>query len=177
MLKPPKPKKGKAQGQYSGDTSKLQPGSKNRWKFVHRINLEEAVCLASKLFDSEKESTCKAIIPTKSSNSEGILQHYRRIHKIEVDQLLKEDKMRSSEALKQHLVKRKFNDIITMKSEVAVMVCVDLLTLNQLLKSKPIARYLKKEFGAEITTFDQIRKIITEHFTEVVTVMKNEISK
>ena len=45
----------------------LKPGINNRFKYVHRISNDEAVCLISRLKNDGK--VCRAIIRTKYSNT------------------------------------------------------------------------------------------------------------
>lgn len=150
-------------------------GQSGRWKFVHRKNKDEAVCLISKIAPNAKNGSCKAILKCKSSNSEGIRKHFQAVHDINIDEAICLEEKERQNCMNKYLTERKFNDIWSFNSVISKLVCVDLMTLNQVYSSISINKLLEKEFKMKITSLRHIKKIILDHCNEVKIILRKQI--
>ena len=163
---------------YSGSNyNELTPGDKNRFKFVHRLDMDNAVCLISRI--TRDSVNCRQIIRTKNSNSMGIKDHGTKLHSIDIDKELTSNSNSKVLTITKFLAKRQLNDIWTFESAISQLICVDLMSINQILKSIPMQRLFKKEFNEDLNSknFNQIRKCVTNHAGVIKGIYKNEIQK
>ena len=115
------------------------------------------------------------MLGTKSSNSVSIQKHFLAIHGVDIDRLLSNHKEKNTNKIIQFLEKPKFNSIWTFESAISQLICVDLLTLNQIKSSLTIKELMKKEFNVEIKSFYQIRNILKVHLRIIIEIITKEI--
>ena len=152
---------------------KLPAGKEGRWKFVSRIDTENAVCLVSRIMDQKEP--CMQIIRTKSSNSKGIFDHALKKHNVDIDVILSQKKEEFAESLARFLKKRKFNEIWDFESAIARLACEDGASLNFIKNSYVINNFFQKTFKKNLPNQEGIRKIIIKHFETIKNIIKTEI--
>ena len=86
------------------------------------------MCLYDKVF--KKNSGCRALLGTKSSNSKSIVTHFRSKHSIDVDEQLKYDACKSQQVMTSYLRAKSFTEIWTLKSVVSKLVAVRFIKIN-----------------------------------------------
>ena len=118
---------------------------------------------ASKLFPECRNSKCKSIITTKSSNSAGIQRHYLAIHDIDLDNEFQKVSNQQKEHFKTFLHHKCFSKIWSFEAAISKMICVSILLLNQVLKSDVICKIFENEFKQSPKIFSQIRTIVKKY--------------
>ena len=76
-----------------------------------------------------------------------------------------------------YLVKRDINDIWTFEGVVSILVCLKLMTINQVATSNDMRRLLKNEFNSQIKNFNHVRQIIMNHAEEIVCIIADQVKK
>ena len=156
------------------DYDSLSAGLTNRWKFVHRIDNENAVCLISRVLG--QKINCRQMIRTKSSNSKGIFDHGKNVHSVDIDVIHSNKKKFEAENMKKFLIEKKFNEIWTFESAICRLVCENNLTLHGLKNSFVIKKLLNNEFQKKLPNLSGIKKIIINHANELKGIIKAKIS-
>ena len=153
----------------------LKAGTKGRFKMVHRIDLNTAVCLISRLTNDNKD--CRKILKTKYSNSNTIKEHAKKQHGFDIDEYLSSSNSQDV-SIQKFTTTKELNDIWTYESAISKMVAVDFFTLHQIKKSETFQRMLSIVFNKKrCNSFREIRRIIVSHGEQVRLILKNEIMK
>lgn len=97
------------------------------------------------------------------------------MHEINIDQNNREQEEVDKTNMSRFLVEKRFNDIWTFNSVLSRLVCLDLMTLNQVFSSQSIRQLLSNEFKMKITSLKHIKNVILDHYGEIVSILKKQI--
>lgn len=160
--------------QYEGDYMSLPAGTSGLWKYVSRLNMDEAVCIISRI--KNDNHNCRAILSTKSSSNKSIVSHALSVHKLDIKDEEKKKEEQMSNQMKKYLTEKKFNDIWTLEYVYCYLIAKKGVSLSFFKDNLVINNLLKIAFRKELPSLYMIKKGLQEHAKAVKEIIKRQLN-
>ena len=145
--------------------NELTPMGTSSWKrFLASISKTQIICIVDK-------DKCHYTFSYKDSSPKSAKKHLSEFHKIDYEKI-------NYQTLEKYHKEPKFNEIKTMESSVAKLICVDNISYNKVANSQTFQDLLQSKYKSEPpTTIYSVQKHVNSFYDMAKKIIQQQIEK